>query len=132
MLRLETEGEGVPPFHLASREVGPGVVVVEISGELDGVTAPRARRFLASATADVPAHLVVDLSRVTFLPSRGVQLLLAAHHNHDGIHGALHLVGVQDNRQVRRVLDLTGLADSLDLHPDLPRLLDELDGPGAA
>lgn len=114
------------PFHVATRELGPAVVLVEISGELDLATEPRARAFLAECTRTKPAHLVVDLSGVTFLPSQGLHLLVAAHLNDDSIHGALHLVGVLGNRHVEPQMRITGLLTDLDVRPDLTVLLAEL------
>lgn len=115
------------PFGLRSREVRPGVVLVEITGELDYLTEPHARAYLARCTVSGPQHLVVDLAGVTFMPSQGLQLLIAAHLHHDSIQGELHLLGVKGNRPVELVLDLSGVTGELDIHPDLTALLCSID-----
>jgi anti-sigma B factor antagonist len=115
-----------PPFRLSCRRAGADVVVVAMAGELDYATEPRARAYLVECTATHPRHLVLDMSEVTFLPSQGLHLLMAAHLNEDRIRGALHLVGVTGNRPVEHVLGLVGMAAVLDIHPDLPALLGEL------
>jgi anti-sigma B factor antagonist len=124
---MSGSGDGGPPFHVRSRRPGGRVVLVELGGELDIATVPRAVEYLAACTAGHPEHLVLDLSGVTFLSSYGMGLLVRARLNSDSIHGTLHLVGVAGNRHVERLLDLTGLSKELDVAPDLAVLLRELE-----
>lgn len=109
----------------------PGVVVVRAIGEIDLVTAPAWRRTLmaavriagsaaapdpAGATAEAPAtaprrtpnRMVCDLSTVTFLGARGLDVLadLMAEAAEHGV----ELVLVVDERGlVNRLLSITGL-----------------------
>jgi anti-anti-sigma factor len=70
---------------------------------------------------------VLDLAAVRFLASPGINLILTAMNNADGIKGRLHLTGVTDNRVVARVLDLCGLLPHLDIHQTLDELLEHPD-----
>jgi anti-sigma B factor antagonist len=102
------------------------VCVAHLAGELDMGTAPFLADYLREQTATRPTELVLDLSGVTLLAAAGMALIVAALNNESGIHGRLHLTGVTGNRPVARVLRLTGLVQVLDVHEDLPSLLDAL------
>lgn len=85
----------------------PGVVVLDLTGELDIATTPSVAACIDEAAADGIDHLVLDVDGVTFMASSGVGLFFGLL-GRDGI-GAVHLVGVHRNDQVRRVLDVSGL-----------------------
>lgn len=110
-------------LRLNARSPVPGVVVVEIAGELDMLTAPRVDAFLAEHSAGWPDHLVLDLAGVTFLGSHGMRTLVDALANRGEVHGVVHLVGVTGNRALERVLDLVGLTKVFRIHSSLPELL---------
>ncbi len=123
---LPPAGPGGPSLDLRCRQVGGDVVVVSVGGELDLATAPQLRDYLVDNTASRPAHLVLDLSAVTFLASRGISLLIEARNGSDGIHGELHLTGATTNPRVHRVLHITGLLAEFDIHDDADDLLHRL------
>jgi anti-anti-sigma factor len=108
---------------LRARHVSRDIVLVEIGGELDMQTVPRALSLLMQVTASIPRHLILDLSDVTFLASSGLTLLIAAQSDRDGIHGQLHLLGVHGNRPVENPLRMVGLLERFDVAPDLNTLL---------
>jgi anti-sigma B factor antagonist len=110
-------------FAISARPIGTHAVLVEILGELDIQTVPRARAFLAQATATTPRHLILDLTGVRFLAWARIALLLAAQSGQDGIHGQLHLLGVTGNHPVERPLALVGLIDRFDIALDREALL---------
>ena len=110
-------------FRINARQVDPDIVLATIAGDLDLQTVPQATAFLTHATATTPRHLILDLSDVTFLASSGISLLIAARSQGDGIHGRLHLIGVNDNLPVERPLTMVGMLDSFDVAPDLDTLL---------
>jgi anti-anti-sigma factor len=60
-----------------------------------------------------PGQLTVDLSRVTFMDSTGIRLLLQAR-EHAARRGA-SLVVVHGPDEVMRVLELVGLGDQLEI-----------------
>lgn len=103
------------------------VVVVRFTGEWDLlVDSTAATRYLASVTTPRTRHVIVDLSGLTFMGSYALYCLLTAQQNRDGISGTLHLTGVDGNRLIARVIDLTGLRAVFDVRPDLDDLLTEL------
>ncbi|MEV6902982.1 STAS domain-containing protein [Amycolatopsis sp. NPDC051372] len=53
--------------------------VVTVAGEIDLVTAPELDDIVTGVVDESPEVLVVDLRKVTFLSSAGLQVLAAAH-----------------------------------------------------
>jgi anti-anti-sigma factor len=102
------------------------VCVAHLDGELDMATAPFLAEYLREQTTTRPAELVLDLSGVTLLAAAGLTLIVEALGGERGIHGRLHLIGVTGNRPVERVLRLTGLTSTVDVHDDLQTLLGAL------
>jgi anti-sigma B factor antagonist len=122
-----TRSDGSLPLRCTADWPRPDVCVVHLAGELDIATAPVVAEYLQEQTATRPAELILDLAAVTLLAATGVGLIVTALHNASGIHGRLHLTGVTGNRPVERVLWLTGLRSLLDVHDNVPILLDDLD-----
>jgi anti-sigma B factor antagonist len=54
-------------------------VVVAVSGDLDMLTAPELAEAIQAASGKEPATLIVDLSRVEFLASAGINVLITVH-----------------------------------------------------
>jgi anti-sigma B factor antagonist len=55
-----------------------GAVVIAVTGDVDMVTAPRLAEAIDAAIAARPAALIVDLSKVQFLASAGMTVLVTA------------------------------------------------------
>lgn len=83
-----------------------GPVTVRARGEVCTASAARLRRALDEALAEQPTALMLDLSGVTFLDGRGLQVLLDVQRRLDERSALLCLVNPA--RPVRRVLELTG------------------------
>ena len=66
------------PFALSVRSGSPAEVVVAVEGELDVSNAPRLRRALSDVIDGEPGSVVVDLSRLTFVDSTGLGVLVGA------------------------------------------------------
>jgi anti-sigma B factor antagonist len=103
-----------------------GRVVVEVSGDVDMLTAGRLRDGLTEAVRVAGAGpVIVDLGRVPFLDSSGVQALLDGYHTAMVAGGTLTVRGAHGT--VARVLQIVGLdqmlgagaldADPLDIGP---------------
>jgi len=108
------------PFEVDNEQVG-GVHVLSVSGELDLGTAPQLEQPLEQALSD-GGSLLIDLSACEFIDSTGIALLVRAWQRLDGDQAAaagedarFALCGLND--QVRRLLELSGLASSLSIHP---------------
>lgn len=83
-----------------------GVVVLAITGELDMLTAPRLEQAIGAAARKAPAAMIVDLTRVRFLASAGLNVLVAAHLT---IAGSAQFGIVAEGAVVRLPLVLTGI-----------------------
>jgi anti-sigma B factor antagonist len=95
----------------------PGVVVVEVAGEVDTYTAPALDVCLHSqATQRGVRTLVVDLRDVSFLGAAGVAVL-ARTRRRCRMHGVWMLIRGDGRRTVLRSLQLTGLADVVAVEP---------------
>jgi anti-sigma B factor antagonist len=92
-------------LRLRSRKA-ESATVVEVGGEVELHSASQLRDELVRAGASDNPCVVVDLSRVTFIDSTGLGVLVGAFKSVRE-RGALSLVCPQ--RSVRRVLEITGL-----------------------
>jgi anti-anti-sigma factor len=98
----------------ASLEVSESVesdctIVLTLSGELDLSTVPALHTAVQDAISRKPDTLVFDLAQLTFMDSSGIAALLSAV-------GAVGAVQVRNpSRIVRRIIELSGLAQTLDL-----------------
>ena len=85
------------------------VVFLALVGELDLASAPHFEQELESALATGPNRVVLDLRRLEFMDSSGLQALLRAHErgNLDG-----HVLSLRPGpHQVQRVFELTKTID---------------------
>ena len=98
------------------------VAVVAASGDLDMLTAPQLRDAIEGALGKTPAGLIVDLSKVEFLGSAGMQVLMETHNQTDGTDTRFAVVA--DGTATSRPLKITGIADLIDLFSSLDVALD--------
>ena len=83
------------------------VNVLQLEGEIDLHVSPRVETSLASIIASRPAHVVVDLSGVTFIDSSGLAALIRATQNVEEYGGKLTLAGINTN--VRAIFEMARL-----------------------
>jgi anti-sigma B factor antagonist len=121
---VHVSGAGDSILRLSASRPRPDVGVVRVAGELDGQSSPGLRASIAAAAADGTEHLVLDVGGLTFVDSSGIEVLLRARQEASA---TLHLVGVARSRALHRVLDLFGLLDQFEQHPDVDALLASLD-----
>jgi anti-sigma B factor antagonist len=69
--------------------------VVTASGEIDLSTAPLLRQRLLEVVADHVTHLVVDLSRVPFIDSTGLGVLVGAHRRLAADQGRMSVIATE-------------------------------------
>jgi anti-sigma B factor antagonist len=91
---------------LSTRTVA-GYRVLEVSGEIDVYTAPQLRERLIAMVEDGARHVIVDLSRVEFLDSTGLGVLVGALKRLRGVNGDLALVCAQE--RLLKIFRITGL-----------------------
>jgi len=106
-----------------SARVGSSVVVA-VKGEIDIATGPRLRAALAEAL-DEPGSgpVVVDLSKVTFLGSTGVAVLVDADWQANQRKRDLRVVVDRERPAVVRPLESTGIDRLLSTYDDLQSAL---------
>jgi anti-sigma B factor antagonist len=99
-------------------------VVVAVNGEIDIATGPRLRAALAEAL-DEPGNgpVVVDLSKVTFLGSTGVAVLVDADWQANQRQRDLRVVVDRERPAVVRPLESTGIDRLLSTYGDLQSAL---------
>ncbi|MFJ6391070.1 STAS domain-containing protein [Streptomyces sp. NPDC091972] len=94
-----------------------GITVLGLEGEIDHQSVGGLTRALVPADSAVGQRVVIDLSRVTFMDSSGVNALIAAFQAAANAGGWLRLVVVRG--AVLRTLQLVGLDTVIPFHPTL-------------
>jgi anti-sigma B factor antagonist len=108
--------ETQPEFAVSEAPLGDAGVVVEVRGELDMATAPRLRACLNGVIERGPELVVVDLSRVDFLDSVALAVLLAAR---KALKEASRMaIVVAPGSYARLIFDVTGVDQWLHLVGD--------------
>ncbi|OBI91045.1 STAS domain-containing protein [Mycobacterium asiaticum] len=112
------------PVNRASFEVEQherdGAVVLAVSGEVDMLSAPQLAEAISTSLAHKPAALIVDLSKVEFLASAGLSVL---------VNGQAEVVAptkfavVADGPATSRPIKLMGIDSLLSLHRTLDNAL---------
>ena len=93
-----------------------GVELVLVEGELDIATASRLISVLNSSVADAIKSVVVDLSRVGFMDSTGLALLINANRRLTLRRKGFAVVCPPG--PLRRVFEITDMVDTLHVCPD--------------
>lgn len=97
-----------------------GIRVLTLAGEIDHDTGETLRQALAVADTARP-RVVVDMRRITFMDSTGINILIAAHRTATGAGGWLRLAAPADS--VMRTLHIVGVDTVIDCHPTLRQAL---------
>jgi len=91
--------------------------VVALAGEIDGSTAPQAQEQVL-ALVEPGARILLDMSKVTYMSSAGLRMLLVAYRTITGKSGRVILVGLSDDLKdtmsVTGFLDFFACSDTLD------------------
>ncbi len=82
-----------------------GIVTARLEGSLDGKTAPEVREQLRSLLA-ANSKMILDLTKVDYLSSAGLRLLLLLYRELSARKGKLVLLGVSED--IRTVMSHTG------------------------
>jgi anti-sigma B factor antagonist len=89
---------------VAIRELG-SVLVIELDGQLDGTTSPAVQEQI-TAVLQPDSRIVLDLSRVTYMSSAGLRVLLVLARQLEATGSRLVLVGLVE--EVRDTMAITG------------------------
>jgi anti-sigma B factor antagonist len=107
-----------------SKSETDGVVVVEPKGEIDVYTAPQLKEQAASAIEEGADRLVIDLSKVGFMDSSGLGVLVSLLKRVRDTGGTLRLV-IPDER-ILKIFRITNLDKVFDIDPALSASLDSM------
>ena len=91
--------------------------VLEVGGEIDVYTAPTLRARLVALVEAGATSIIVDLSRVEFLDSTGLGVLVGGLKRMRGIGGEFSIVC--DQEKLLKIFRITGLDQILRLHPSV-------------
>jgi anti-sigma B factor antagonist len=101
-------------FSRAMPKTKPAILPLE--GEIDLHVAPQITGSLAKIAAEKPAHVVVDLSGVTYIDSSGLAVLIEAMQNVKRYGGDFALAGLQES--VRPIFEIARLDQVFRIFPD--------------
>jgi anti-sigma B factor antagonist len=98
------------------------LAVVSVSGTVDMLSAPWLADAIGSALAKDPAGLIIDLSKVDFLASAGIRVLLEAR---DNVVPSGRFGVVADGPATSRPLTLLGINEIISIYRTLDDALTE-------
>lgn len=96
-----------------SSQTGAVESVVLVDGEVDVSNADQLRTVLDGCVEDAPTELVVDLSKVPYIDSTGIGVLVGAAHRAAEKNVRFEVANPQ--RNVERVLGLLGVSNDLNV-----------------
>ena len=95
--------------------------VLPLEGEIDLHVSPEVAASLRTMIAKKPKHLVVDLSRVTYMDSSGLAVLIEGMQKVQEYGGKFALAGVQES--VTHILEIARLDQVFQIFPDVDSAL---------
>lgn len=101
-------------------------VVCTVVGEIDMLTAPLLADRVHTALSGEPAHLVVDLSGVTFMGAAALHVLDQARDEQEASH---RIALVVSRRAVARPLETTNMGSQFPCYPELSAALADIPQP---
>ncbi|MDP8978063.1 MAG: STAS domain-containing protein [Actinomycetota bacterium] len=107
---------------LNHRDEGP-VTILEVAGEVDVYTAPKLRERLIELVQDGRHHVVVDMTKVEFLDSTGLGVLVGGLKRVRSHDGSLRLVC--DKERILKIFRITGLTKVFPIHDSLDEALQD-------
>jgi anti-sigma B factor antagonist len=99
---------------IQTRRVGTHALVI-LAGEIDLSTVGQIYEELAALASEGVCHVSLNVAEVTYIDSTGLSLLVSEHKRVESMNGELILFS--PSRQMRRLLEITGLDSFLDIRP---------------
>jgi anti-sigma B factor antagonist len=107
------------------------IAMLVAGGDIDYDASPKLREQLADRIHAGARRLVVDLSKVTFIDSTAIGVLVGAVMRlHEEGGGTLAVVCAAENRRVTRIFEIAGVDSLIALHRSREEALLELTGAG--
>lgn len=98
-----------------SRTPNETTCVLEIEGEVDVYTAPQLKQDIVQIAESGVKHLIINLSKVEYLDSTGLGVLIGGLKRLRESEGNLVLVG--PGMRILRIFEITGLDKIFDIYP---------------
>jgi anti-sigma B factor antagonist len=112
-------------FVIGQRELAPDTSVLTVEGDLDLASAPSLKWALADLQSGGHRHVVVDLSKVTFIDSTALGVLVGAQRAMDA---GVRLAIACTEENVLRIFELTGLDGMFEIVPTVEDALGYVQG----
>jgi anti-sigma B factor antagonist len=121
----QNDDPGEVSFLITRRELADDTSLLSVEGDLDLASAPSLKWALADLQAAGSRHVVVDLSKVSFIDSTALGVLVGAQRQLDpGV--KLAIACAEEN--VLRIFELTGLDGMFEIVPTLKQALGYVQG----
>jgi anti-anti-sigma factor len=91
--------------------------ILPLNGEIDLHVSPRIALSLSQMVKKKPAKLIVDMSRVTYIDSSGLAVLIEAMQSVEEYGGAFVIAGLQET--VRSIFEIARLDQVFRIFPDV-------------
>jgi anti-sigma B factor antagonist len=88
--------------------------VISLRGEIDVYTAPRLRQALIDLVENDEKDILVDMTRVDFLDSTGLGVLVGGLKRVKAKDGSLEIVATED--KILKIFEITGLSKVFPIH----------------
>jgi anti-sigma B factor antagonist len=95
--------------------------VLPLDGEIDLHVSPEVAASLRTMIENKPKQVVIDLTKVTYLDSSGLAVLIEGMQNVQKYGGRFGLAGVQED--VKHVFDIARLDQVFQIYPDVDTAL---------
>jgi anti-sigma B factor antagonist len=95
--------------------------VLPLDGEIDLHVSPRVAISIAQIVKKKPDKLVIDLSRVTYIDSSGLAVLIEGMQNVEEYGGTFAIAGMQET--VRSIFEIARLDQVFRIYPDVDTAL---------
>ena len=111
-------------FDVSTEQVGEGLYVISLSGEVDLYTAPEFKQELLDAIGKGAKEVVVDFSNTTFIDSTTLGVLVGGVKRLRTNDGQLSLVC--SDRNITKIFEITGLDRVFTIYPTRDEALAKL------
>jgi anti-sigma B factor antagonist len=113
-------------FDISTENLGDGLCVIALSGEVDLYTAPEFKQELLDAISNGAKEVVVDFSKTTFIDSTTLGVLVGGVKRLRTNDGQLSLVC--SDRNITKIFEITGLDRVFTIYPTRVEAVEQLDG----
>ncbi|MGB2874526.1 MAG: STAS domain-containing protein [Gaiellaceae bacterium] len=111
-------------FDITTEQVGDGVYVISLSGEVDLYTAPEFKQQLLDVIGKGSKDVIVDFSNTTFIDSTTLGVLVGGVKRLRSNEGQLSLVC--SDRNITKIFEITGLDRVFTIYPTREEAVSQL------